>query len=306
MIFLLIMLPQWTRFYFFLLTTFLSFIWLHQLSPLPSTAQAPIPVKLIEPTFGLCISWLQSQPFSCSINLSKTSDLECNESVSNFNLSAFHGALFMRCSLGGSHIPFVSLCHFCFVATLLFIWGVSLLPKHLPASFIPVRSGACGKLLWQVFAFSITQVWAETAYKLRDRRGRSPVHVCLWSLCPSVAPQFFIFSLKCSFLSTPCRVAHGNWQVCHWEVRQKGRVFQVLGSETPCASGKSKPGQVQLLGGWGAWDPKDRELTAATSTRRIETGANEVRGQGELVPANCQPCKQRVPARKAADEGREK
>ena len=71
MIFLLIMLPLWTRFYFFLLTTFLSFIWLHQLSLLPSTAQAPIPVKLIEPTFGLCISWLRSQPFSFSINLSK-------------------------------------------------------------------------------------------------------------------------------------------------------------------------------------------------------------------------------------------
>ena len=70
-IFLLIMRPLWTRFYFFLLTTFLSFIWLHQLSPLPSTAQAPIPVKLIEPTFGLCISWFQSQPFSFSINLSK-------------------------------------------------------------------------------------------------------------------------------------------------------------------------------------------------------------------------------------------
>ena len=70
MIFLLITLPLWTRFYF-LLTTLLSFIWLHQLSPLPSTAQAPIPVKLIEPTFGLCISWLRSQPFSFSINLSK-------------------------------------------------------------------------------------------------------------------------------------------------------------------------------------------------------------------------------------------
>ena len=45
--------------------------------------------------------------------------------------------------------------------------------------------------------------------------------------------------------------------------------------------------QVQLLGGWGT--QRMRELIAAAIARWAETGASEVRGKGELVPANCQP-----------------
>lgn len=83
-----------------------------------------------------------------------------------------------------------------------------------------------------------------------DERGQSPIHVYLWSLRPSVAPRLFIFSLDYSSLSSGCSAAHWNWQVCHWEVRQRGRVFQVFDFDAVCLQEKLTV-QVRLLGGWG-------------------------------------------------------
>lgn len=44
------------------------------------------------------------------------------------------------------------------------------------------------------------------------------------------------------FLSSKCSKAHWDQQVCHWEVRQRGRVFYIFYFKMLCAARKSKQG----------------------------------------------------------------
>lgn len=60
------------------------------------------------------------------------------------------------------------------------------------------------------------------------------------------APQGHLYSLfpllAHIFPSSKCSTAHWNQQVCHWEVRQRGRVFYIFYFKMLCAATKSKQG----------------------------------------------------------------
>lgn len=52
---------------------------------------------------------------------------------------------------------------------------------------------------------------------------------------------------------------------------------------------KSKQGDFSLLGGWGTHHTQDMWPPSSSPRRRTETDANEGKGKGALLPANCQP-----------------